>query len=135
MREPQQYEFLSGTILPELSERFRRGELRVWSAGCSSGEEPFTIAITLKKYFKANSRAFGASILATDISDNVLKHAAAANTGNTRKEWTRIRGDVFKKPTERTSAIIETIIRFEKFNLMHPVTSFYQKFHIISAAT
>jgi chemotaxis protein methyltransferase CheR len=136
MREPQQYEFLSDTILPELSDRFRRGELRVWSAGCSSGEEPFTIAITLKKYFKANSRAFGASILATDISDNVLTHARSGKYAETQlKEldpdtrltyFKKLDGDMYQVSDE-----LRRMIRFEKFNLMHPFANPYQKYHII----
>ena len=75
MREPRHYEFLTNTVLPEMSERLRGGELRVWSAGCSSGEEPYTIAITLKKFQQSHQSKFNSRILATDISDNVLSLA------------------------------------------------------------
>jgi chemotaxis protein methyltransferase CheR len=136
MREPQQYKFLSDTILPELGERFRRGELRVWSAGCSSGEEPFSIAITLKKYFQSRGKEPGVRILATDISDNVLTHARSGRYAEIQLKdldpdtrltyFKKLDGGMYQASDE-----LRRMVRFEKFNLMHPFTGFYQKFHII----
>jgi len=59
--------------LPQI-ERSSPDEIRIWSAGCSTGEEPYTIAITMLEYFGAR-KAPGIKILATDIDTQVLEKA------------------------------------------------------------
>jgi chemotaxis protein methyltransferase CheR len=76
-RYPAVYEALGKTILPEIQERkFWQSPrtLRVWSAGCSTGEEPYSIAITLCDTLKF-AEAWEIEILATDISRRALRHA------------------------------------------------------------
>jgi chemotaxis protein methyltransferase CheR len=76
-RYPAVYEALGKTILPEIQERkFWQNPrtLRVWSAGCSTGEEPYSIAITLCDALKF-AEAWEIEILATDISRRALRHA------------------------------------------------------------
>jgi chemotaxis protein methyltransferase CheR len=76
-RYPAVYEALGKTILPEIQERkFWQNPrtLRVWSAGCSTGEEPYSIAITLCESLKF-PEAWEIEILATDISRRALRHA------------------------------------------------------------
>ena len=73
-RESQHFDFLRTKYLPRLLERkHKKNEhrLRVWSAGCSSGEEPYSIAITLLESVKGQGR-WDMRILATDISTTVL---------------------------------------------------------------
>ncbi|MFO7842828.1 MAG: protein-glutamate O-methyltransferase [Bacteroidales bacterium] len=74
-REPVHFDFLTNNILPEFISinNFNRS-FKVWSAGCSSGEEPYTIAITLNEFAKNNTR-FDFSILGTDISSQILQKA------------------------------------------------------------
>jgi len=69
-REPAHFDYLRHKVLPELSPT--RSTIMVWSAGCSSGEEPYTLAMVLEE--------FGCNfiILATDISTNVLDKAKLA---------------------------------------------------------
>jgi chemotaxis protein methyltransferase CheR len=74
-REPKHFEFLTGTVLPGLlSNGALRRPLLVWSAGCSSGEEPYTLAIVLSEFALAHP-GFSFRILATDISTAVLEKA------------------------------------------------------------
>ncbi len=77
-RESAHFDFLLGTCLPEFCEPGNGGvwrKMSVWSAGCSTGEEPYTLAMVLCEY--AESRpGFRFSILATDISTRVLEKAA-----------------------------------------------------------
>jgi chemotaxis protein methyltransferase CheR len=76
-RYPAVYEALEKTILPEIQERKRWENprtLRVWSAGCSTGEEPYSIAITLCDALKF-PEAWEIEVLATDISRRALRHA------------------------------------------------------------
>ena len=71
-REPHHFEFLKN-FLVNYSPNF----LKVWSAGCSSGEEPYTLTMVLTEYKQQNPR-FDFSILATDISSRILQKASDA---------------------------------------------------------
>ena len=72
-REPQHFDYLRRQILPRLMKR----RIRVWSAGCSSGEEPFSIAILLREELSGIDRK-DVRILGTDISKRMLEVARAA---------------------------------------------------------
>ncbi len=76
-REPAHFEYLRDKLLPEFWEQNKRGHLKCWSAGCSSGEEPYTIAIEMQE-FKDKHPGFDFSILGTDISTKVLQHGSEA---------------------------------------------------------
>jgi chemotaxis protein methyltransferase CheR len=74
-REPRHFDFLTTRALPDLIARNRPGQpLLVWSAGCSSGEEPYTLAMVLSEYADTHP-GFRFRIMATDISTTVLARA------------------------------------------------------------
>jgi chemotaxis protein methyltransferase CheR len=76
-RESAHFDFLVDVALPRLVHSYGVGinkKLRVWSAGCSTGEEPYTLAMVLAE-FAAGTPGFDFSILATDISTRVLETA------------------------------------------------------------
>jgi chemotaxis protein methyltransferase CheR len=76
-REPMQFTFLTQKALPDLMENFGAGTdrpLKVWSAGCSTGEEPYTLGIVLSE-FGQYFPGYEYFILATDISTKVLDAA------------------------------------------------------------
>ena len=77
-REPQQFDFLAGLVLndwtAQASVGLRSRRIRAWSAGCSSGEEPYSLAMVLWRYLPP-SAGWKVQILATDISTRVLKTA------------------------------------------------------------
>ena len=76
-REPQHFQFLSNEFLPSLLKRKEKKhnfKIRAWSAGCSSGEEPYSIAITLLEAIHEHP-CWSAKILATDISTRMLEAA------------------------------------------------------------
>ncbi len=78
-REPGHFDFLVETALPTLNRRGRgtlSRKLSVWSAGCSSGEEPYTLAVVLADYYSKKPGDF--QVLATDISTHVLEKARQA---------------------------------------------------------
>lgn len=76
-RESHHFDFLRDTVLPELKEQHKIDKrLRIWSAGCSTGEEPYSLAITLHEAMK-NTSGWNARILATDLDSNVVAHGRA----------------------------------------------------------
>ncbi len=79
-REPRHFEFLTTVAVPELMNFYGAGlrrNLNIWSAGCSTGEEPYTIAMVLSE-FRQQRPGFEFLILGTDISTKVLDRAVRA---------------------------------------------------------
>lgn len=77
-REPQQFEFLGAVALPEfLDNASGAGKLKIWSAGCSTGEEPYSIAMTIRDTFDRLKvcRQWDVKMLASDISTRALRKA------------------------------------------------------------
>ncbi len=75
MREKEHFDFLTTTALPNLVKAGSSAPLRVWSAGCSSGEEPYTLAMILSDYYESCNKRPNYVVLASDISHQVLKQA------------------------------------------------------------
>ena len=73
-REAAHFDFLVDKALPELAERILGRQFTIWSAGCSTGEEPYTLAILLSEYALAHP-GFTFRITASDISNIVLEKA------------------------------------------------------------
>lgn len=108
----------------------RRGsKLRIWSAGCSTGEEPYTLAITLKEILGDSNCDF--KILATDISTKVLKTAAAGIYSEDRvkkiprlllKKYFQI-GQGRWEGSYRVKRELRDVVKFKRFNLMETLPS------------
>jgi len=82
-REYEQLQAFANLCLPEvLSAKQSRGDrtLRIWSAGCSSGEEPYTLAMILQEVFP-QVRSWHCQIAATDIDQNMIRKTVAARYG------------------------------------------------------
>ncbi len=81
-REVQHFDFMTTRIFPDIFERNRRRHrVRIWSAGCSSGEEVYSVLITLLEYMKNQKlslNAWDVKILGSDISTKVLAFAKQA---------------------------------------------------------
>ncbi len=136
-RESNHFEYLENHVFPRLLALNRPLQIRAWSAGCSSGEEPYSIAICLTRYLKGDA-SWKIHILATDISTKVLSTAVAGIYPNMRvqnlptdivrqffqKGQGRWRGFVRIKPA------IRNMIDFQRFNLMSPFV-FAEKFDFI----
>jgi chemotaxis protein methyltransferase CheR len=76
-REPKHFDYLRERALPKIAEALGGQPALLWSAGCSSGEEPYTLAMVLSEYGEAHP-GFRFRILATDISTHVLGKAQRA---------------------------------------------------------
>lgn len=136
MREKNHFIYLKEKVLPYLMKSVKDRDLRIWSAGCSSGEEAYTLAIILDEFFKEEKLWWDKKILATDISEKVL---SIARTGIYNKQqvsqlpetWKR---DYLRNCNEENYEFTDKIkneIIYRKFNLMDSVFPFKKKFHVI----
>jgi len=126
-REPHHFDHLAKRALPDalrLLERDGSRRLRVWSAGCSTGQEPYSIAMTLLAHLPAVA-SWDLRILATDVDSNVLAEAAegrypaeqAAKLADTyRKRFTRSRRD----GTIEIADDVRRLVTFKPLNLIEP---------------
>ncbi|MDL2288059.1 protein-glutamate O-methyltransferase CheR [Oscillospiraceae bacterium OttesenSCG-928-F05] len=136
MREDQHYKYLTSQVLPRLEKTLPNKNLRIWSAGCSSGEEPYTIAMTLDDYFGMRKTGWDTRVLATDISPSVLSMAQEAKYPAERLQnmppaW---KTKYFKKIDADNYQIVPAIkneVIFKSFNLMDKNIPFKGKFHVI----
>jgi chemotaxis protein methyltransferase CheR len=136
MREADHFSFFNDQVLPYLSQRCKTKDLRIWSAGCSTGEEPYTLAMLIDAYFGGGKQGWDTNILATDISDQVLEIAAQGIYENERiaplpTHW---KSNYFMKRGSEKSEIIEAIknqVTLRRFNLMDPIFPFKKKFQVI----
>lgn len=135
MREQDHFTFFQKTILPELVREHEKDRvISIWSAGCSSGEEPYTIAMYLRDYLGLRSKDWDARILATDISQKAL---ATAKEGiyelpdTIPAEWKRryFQQDP-KSGRFQVVPEIKNCVTFRTFNLMDPIR-FPSKFDVI----
>jgi chemotaxis protein methyltransferase CheR len=137
-RESAHFDFLRNQAVPEMyarsrSERWSR--LRVWSAACSSGEEPYSIAITLA----GCAQQWPWQIEATDISHRVLAKAAAGiyadeTVQRLPKEIIRThfqRGIGPQEGNHRVKAALRERVTFRQLNLLEGEPPFHEPFHVI----
>lgn len=136
-REEAHFEYLRGVILEQLCKKAScNRDLRTWSAGCSSGEEPYTIAMVLAEYFGDKKMSWDTKVLATDISARVLDKA---KQGIYPPDQLQLISDVFRtkyfsKLPNGEYKVVDAIrkeVIFRSFNLMNERFPFKKKFHII----
>ena len=73
-REPRHFDLMENEILPEITQgRASSNTIKIWSAGCSSGEEPYTIAFLMEDFVKNKGLTY--SIMASDLSSEILQKA------------------------------------------------------------
>lgn len=126
-REPQHFEYLKKDFLPELlaAKKSNGKKVRFWSAGCSSGEEPYSLAITLLECLD-HPGAWNLKILSTDLSSKVLKVAAAGIYPRERirsvpAELVRkyfLKGEKDWEGYVKVKSSLKKYISFERLNLM-----------------
>jgi len=137
-REPKHFEILTQKVIPNFIERFGiNTTLRLWSAGCSSGEEPYTLAVVLSEAMRLTP-GFRFGILATDISTQVLKRAMNATypiekvqcVPMEQKKRYMLRGKNHCQGLVRFSPEIRSYIEFQRLNFMEEF-SFDKLKHVI----
>jgi len=124
-REPVHFDYLTNSCLPEMSQgRNSSRPLRIWSAGCSSGEEPYTIAMVAREFAEINP--FNFSILGTDLSTEILQKASTAIYNEDRvdaipmtlkrKYFLKSKNSI--KKTVRITPELRSHVSFQRLNFM-----------------
>lgn len=137
-REPRHFDFLERQAFPHWHQEATLGRpkhLRVWSAGCSSGEEPYSLAMLLLKSFP-QEKGWDIEVLATDISTCVLEKARAGTypiekAKDIPQEYLRtymLKGRGEHKDVMKVGPDLHRVVRFARVNLhadSYPVMGFF----------
>ncbi|MDY6850863.1 MAG: protein-glutamate O-methyltransferase [Thermodesulfobacteriota bacterium] len=140
-REPAHFDFVSKVFLPRLlaGKKARREQrIRFWSAACSSGEEPYSLAMTVREHL-AGETGWDVKILATDISTKVLQKGIEGRYS--RQEVLRAspqivqsffnrKGD-HKNPIYEVTDEIKEMVTFRRLNLLDDSYPFTTPFDLI----
>ncbi len=138
-REKAHFDFLTEKGLPRLLALMGSAgerELRIWCAGCSFGDEPYTMAIVLEEFFKGREGSLDWAILATDLSERALECARAGVYEQDRistlpAPW---KLNHFSKMPDGRCQVKEGVkkkVIFRRFNLMNLEFPFKKRFHLI----
>ena len=127
LREPHHFETLKSEVLPPLIAKLKQGKkIRIWSAACSSGEEPYSIALAVNSLLP-DAASYDIKILATDIDEKILARASAGVYGKSDIEI--LPESDRRKFFQKTDASgmswavndeLKQLITFRKLNLIKP---------------
>lgn len=140
-REPAHFDFLVNTAVPKIRQvrqDLYKEPLRIWSAGCSSGEEPYTLAMVLSEYAQDRDD-FKFSILASDICTEILKTAKTAVYPLERTETIPLnlkrkyllRSKDRQQPLVRIAPHLRSTVSFRRINFMDDSFGIQEKMDII----
>ena len=127
-RENHHFEYLNNTFLPEHTQQFGHTKrLRIWSTASSTGEEPYSLAITLSEYLAIINSHWDAKILATDLDTDVLHIAKTGiykqdrikdlSSAHTKKWFKQGRGD--NEGMVKVHPTLQQLLTFKPLNLLH----------------
>ncbi len=138
-RESQHFDYMTGSVLPFLSNKGIK-KPQLWSAGCSSGEEPYTLSIVMQEFMRKNPGKFeDFTVLATDISTRMLQKAAEAvyPLDTIEKLPLDLKKKYFLKSTDTTNPRtrlkpeVRNHIKFQRLNFMDKIYGIGDIKHII----
>ncbi len=137
-REYSHFDYFKNIILPKLDEQTKKSKndkIRIWSAGCSSGEEVYMLAMLIAEYFGSNAMD-RAAILGTDISEVALKKASDAlyTAENVKRLSAPMIQKYFDRPDKehyRVKPVLKNLTLFRRLNLMREEYPFRRQFDVI----
>lgn len=123
-RENHHFEYLTNTVFPELIKNNHDRTIKIWSAGCSTGEEPYSLAITARE--AAQLRNWDVQIKATDLDSNVVATASRGVYAMSRVEGmskSRLKNWFYKGKGRQNGMVkvkpdLNRLIEFGQLNLM-----------------
>ncbi|MDH5603016.1 MAG: protein-glutamate O-methyltransferase [Cyclobacteriaceae bacterium] len=136
-REPAHFDFMMEHVLPRFKDQ--SGKLNVWSSACSSGEEPYTIAMVINEFNRKENAFINYDIFCTDISTDILGKAKLAvykedRIANIPLELKRryfLRSKDKQNPSVRVVPELRRKLSFKRLNLMDPYYNVPTKYDII----
>ncbi|MDX2091359.1 MAG: protein-glutamate O-methyltransferase CheR [Kofleriaceae bacterium] len=141
-REPDQFAFLDSTVFPELEDLAAAGliprRIRAWSAACSTGEEPYSLAMALRARFPKDA-GWTLEVVATDLSTKVLEQAREAifpldRIGTIPPAFVRrfmLRGTGSMTGKAKVTSEIRELVTFSRMNLSHDTYPVHGTFDVI----
>ena len=135
-REAHHFEFMKSHVLPYVEEfEGLSKDLRIWSAGCSNGAEAYSIAMTIEDYFGGQKNDWETTILATDISNDILEKARKGvfpleSVKTAPETWMNSYFDRSGMEEFTVKRRLRDEVLFRRFNLMNTFP-FKKKFHLI----
>jgi len=127
-RNPDQWEFLEKEVFPELIQKFGKN-LKIWSAACSTGDEPYSLVMCLSKYIPLNQ----IKITATDLDKQVIE---TAKVGLYNEKSIASVPDEYKKkfftkvgPSYQISDEVKKCVTFKEHNLLKD--EYFKDYHLI----
>ena len=138
-REAVHFDFLENNILPKYFRDDHAGkQFKIWSAGCSTGEEPYTLAMVLSE-FSEKCTGFNFNIFATDISSKALNAASTAVYTHEKispvplalKKKYLLKSRDNQKKTARIIPQLRTKVSFKRFNFIDGDMNLFQNFNVI----
>jgi chemotaxis protein methyltransferase CheR len=120
-RDNDVYVHLEKSVLPRL---FKSNKVRIWSAGCATGEEPYSLAILVHKLLGEKLSDYDVKILASDLDEDALAKAVKAEYS--KKQLNGMRASLIAKYFSNNSELyqvkdfVKQLVSFEKHDLMKP---------------
>lgn len=141
-REKEHFNFVSSSVLPALltvQSALRVPQLKLWSAGCSGGQEAYSLAISLEEFKRQRNIPFDYTILATDISGRMLRIAKQAVYASRQVDEIppEIKHRYFlksKNPEDQQVKVVKEIrdrVKVGYLNLMNPSYHFEYQFDVV----
>ncbi|MDR0946550.1 MAG: protein-glutamate O-methyltransferase CheR [Ruminococcus sp.] len=128
MREPEHFEYLKTVILPYIRDNNKTKDINIWCAASSTGQEPYTILMTILDFFGTQLPLWRITFQATDLDTDVLKKAIDGiyeeeGLKDVPKSWlmnyfTKLPGGMYQVNDK-----LRKMITFKKFNLMDSIPS------------
>ena len=136
MREADHFKYFQNEVLPYMKRTISNKDFRIWSAGCSSGEEPYTLTMIIHDFFKSDLLFWDTQLLATDISDKVLEKAKSgiyseSEIASLPLHWKMDYLSKLGSDAYVVNTVIKKDVVFKKFNLMESKFPFKKRFHVI----
>ena len=134
MREKDHLDYFRNTIIPDIVQKHQKDKtLAIWSAGCSSGEEPYNITMFLFDYLGQQASQWDTRILATDISNramNLAKKGVYELPDTIPPDWKKKYFTPLPGGQYQVTRQVRDNVIFQPFNLMDPI-KFRRKFDVI----
>lgn len=136
-RELHHFEYLANTVIPKLiKNNAQTKRIRIWSAGCSTGEEPYSLAIVLKETVPAD---WDVRVIATDLDTNVIETGRAGvykkdrlkGISEERKKRWFLKGSGSMQGWVRTKPELQEMIEFGQVNLMNEWPTIKERLDVI----